>query len=183
VPGSAKIDDGFGIEVVDGVFDPAVCQWLLGEARRLFFSGQGFQESSARWDRRVVEDSAPVMIQDLPDDPGARLIELVRERGMLGPGTAHAMFYAWEHGSYIPWHDDSHHGGGAVTVYLNDRWEAEWGGHFLYRLPGGAVAAPVIPSFNRGVMNGSALQHSTTVVETTAPEPRFTLQMFAKADA
>ena len=67
-----------------------------------------------------------------------------------------------------------------ATVYLNDRWEAEWGGHFLYRLPDGAIAEPVVPRFNRAVVNGSALKHCTTVVEVSAPEPRFTLQVFSK---
>lgn len=172
--------DRFGIEVIDGVFEEATCRWLLGEARRLFFSGLGFNASSARWDKRVVEDSTPVMIQDLPADPGTSIIDFLRGRGMLQPGAAHAMFYAWEHGGYIPWHDDGHHAGGAVTVYLNDRWQPEWGGHFLYRTPDGAVAPPVVPRFNRGLRNGSALPHCTTRVEPAAPEPRFTLQVFSK---
>jgi hypothetical protein len=172
--------DGYGIAVVEGVFEPALCRWLLGQARQLFFSGHGFNASSARWDRRVVEDSAPVLIHDLPDTAGKPLIELLRKANMLRGGDAHAMLYAWEHGSYIPWHDDGHHGGGAVTVYLNDRWDAAWGGHFLYRTADGTVAEPVIPRFNCGIRNGSALKHCTTVVEPTAPEPRFTLQVFAR---
>ncbi|MGX7952793.1 2OG-Fe(II) oxygenase [Tsuneonella sp. HG249] len=174
--------DPHGIEVIEGIFEPELCSWLLKEARRLFFSGLGFRASSARWDRRVVEDSTPVQIHDLPDNPGLKLIERLRNRGFLRPGAAHAMLYAWEHGSYIPWHDDGHHGGGAVTVYLNDRWDSAWGGHFLYRMPDGTVGAPVVPSFNRGVSNGSSLAHSTTRVEPAAPEPRFTLQVFSKGD-
>lgn len=173
-------NDQHGIAVLDGVFAPRLCRWLLGEARRLFFSGQGFQASSARWDPRVVEDSKPVQIQDLPHYPGAMLVELLRQHHLLGPGRAHAMLYAWEHGSYIPWHDDGHHAGGAVTVYLNDRWDPEWGGHFLYKTIEGTVAPAVVPRFNRGVCNGSALPHCTTLVEATAPEPRFTLQVFSK---
>ena len=181
MPESATIEnDRTRIAIVEGVFEPELCRWLLDQSRRLFFSGQGFQASSARWDRRVVEDSKPVQIHDLPADAGALLIGHLRARDMLGPGEAHAMLYAWEHGSYIPWHDDGHHGGGAVTVYLNDRWDAEWGGHFLYRTPEGVVAEPVVPRFNRGVRNGSALLHGTTVVENAAPEPRFTLQVFSR---
>ena len=172
--------DGHGIAVIEGVFEPELCRSLLGQARQLLSSGQGFHASSARWHRAVVEDSAPVLIHDLPDPAGGPLIELLRRDELLGAGDARAMLYAWTHGSYIPWHHDGSYGGGAVTVYLNDRWDAAWGGHFLYRTPEGSVAAPVVPHFNRGVINGSALKHCTTMVEPIAPEPRFTLQVFAK---
>jgi Rps23 Pro-64 3,4-dihydroxylase Tpa1-like proline 4-hydroxylase len=88
------------------------------------------------------------------------------------------MNYAWTRLSYIPWHNDGHRSE-ALTIYLNDVWEKDWGGLFLYEDDEGSLRG-FVPSFNCGLKNRSNVKHSTTPVTLDAPEPRFTVQLFPK---
>jgi len=141
--------------------------------------GKGFESSNAIWDREIVGDSAPVLVHTLAGQPHGMICNLLRQRGMLEEGDAHVMLYAWGANSYIPWHTDGRHSG-AVTVYLNDRWDPEWGGHFLYKTQDGEIASPLVPRFNLGVVVGCDIPHATTRVEGIAPEARYSLQVFRK---
>lgn len=169
-------------EIVEEVFAPAFCSWLLDEARRIHAAGSGFHQSNEVWDRDVVEDSERVLVHQLAGKPLEMICALLRQRGMIEDGGAHVLLHAWTAGSYIPWHTDGRHRG-AATVYLNDRWDAEWGGHFLHKTPDGAVGAPLVPKFNLGVSIGWTVPHCTTRVAPAAPEPRYSLQVFRKTMA
>jgi hypothetical protein len=165
--------------IVDGVFAPAFCRWLLAEARRIHAAGTGFPSSNEQWDRDVVEDSAPVLVHNLAGKPHEMICAVLRQRGMLDDGEAHVLIHAWTAGSYIPWHNDGKHRG-AVTVYLNDVWEPDWGGHFLHKSADDALGPALVPRFNLGVSVGWDVPHATTRVEAAAPEPRYSLQVFRR---
>lgn len=73
--------------------------------------------------------------------------------------------YLWTNMSRIEWHNDSKTRSsrcGAVTVYLNQRWDLEWGGDFLYKDEDNEVHR-ISPSFNKGVFI-TDLEHRTTPV-------------------
>ena len=105
------------------------------------------------------------------------ILQQLIDRAVITHRNYSVMNYAWTQLSYIPWHSDDHREQ-AITVYLNHPWDMNWGGLFLYRTPDRQIRG-YAPRFNCGVRNSDKLEHSTTPVMFDAPEPRFTIQLFA----
>jgi hypothetical protein len=80
--------------------------------------------------------------------------------------------------SFIPWHDDGDYVY-TVTIYLNERWDYDWGGALLYSLeePPFENVSCVYPERNKGVAYAPPLHHSTTLTAINAPM-RESLQIF-----
>lgn len=81
----------------------------------------------------------------------------------------------WDTGSGCNWHCDNHVDF-ACTIYLNDRWEKEWGGLLKYR-PHDEDKF-VVPETGKMVINTDRTFHMVT--EQKAPFYRYTLQCFGK---
>lgn len=84
--------------------------------------------------------------------------------------------YAWTKLSYIPWHNDSN-SKQTITIYLNDNWDEDWGGLFLYK-DNGEIKG-ISPKPNRCVKNTGDLMHTVTPVYLNAPGCRVTVQIFS----
>ena len=78
--------------------------------------------------------------------------------------------------SSIPWHNDVNWAFTA-TVYLNNEWNPEWGGYFVYA-DGDKIKA-IIPQFNKSVSFKTPLKHSVLLTSIDAPF-RESLQIFVK---
>jgi Rps23 Pro-64 3,4-dihydroxylase Tpa1-like proline 4-hydroxylase len=80
--------------------------------------------------------------------------------------------------SLINWHDDGHSGNGKegihMTIYLNDKWEWNWGGLFCWE--DGQEHKVKRPQFNHGLTVSKGHQHCVTVLSPKAPV-RKTLQI------
>ena len=83
-------------------------------------------------------------------------------------------------GAFIPWHNDSNYVH-TTTVYLNERWDYDWGGAFLYSLeePPFENVNCVYPERNKAVVFAPPLHHTTTLTAINAPM-RESLQIFVK---
>lgn len=78
-------------------------------------------------------------------------------------------FFVWTGGSCIEWHvdvkkEDKNKNGrtGAVTIYLNRRWDIEWGGDFLFKDEKGRTQR-VTPQYNLGVAIRQVSHRSTKI--------------------
>lgn len=169
--------DAVAIAFFDQVLDPRYCRFLLEEARQQL-TQRAFTRSNFSWDEDVRRQSAPVLIRELPDVPASLIKSSLVERGVIDDTDYVVMNYAWTKLSYIPWHNDEPHQTG-ITVYLNDNWDADWGGLFLYRDAENCVRG-YIPRFNCAIRNDGNLVHMVTPVALDAEEPRFTLQLFKR---
>ena len=78
--------------------------------------------------------------------------------------------------SYIPWHDDGSRGERrAVTIYLNEYWDQNWGGCFAFQSNNEINC--VQPKYNIGLVVDSGVYHS--VFSTTMDAPiRESVQLF-----
>lgn len=166
------------IRFLESVFEHAFCTYLLTNARARLADSAEFSRSNFHWQPAIRKASAVVLVRDYDDVHRALILDRLIEGGLLEHRDYHVMNYAWTIGSYIPWHDD-HHSEDAMTVYLNQSWEADWGGLFLYRDDEDQIRG-IAPRFNCGLANGTQVRHATTAVTPEAPEPRFTLQLFSK---
>lgn len=166
------------IEFYDGIFEPDFCQWLLEDSRANIVQGHEYSRSNLHWPQNIVRGSAAVLVRNYRDEIKRGILLGLTQRGLITHGEYHVMNYAWLRFSYIPWHNDGHRKE-ALTIYLNDVWDADWGGLFLYRDPAQAIHG-FAPKFNCGLRNSAHVHHCTTMVTSEASEPRFTLQLFSK---
>jgi Rps23 Pro-64 3,4-dihydroxylase Tpa1-like proline 4-hydroxylase len=115
----------------------------------------------------------------------AIILQQLHDRGIIEDKNTrnyHVMNYIWSRLSYIPWHNDNIHAN-AVTIYLNEHWDPDWGGIYLYYTTIEAnIIRGYVPKFNTAVKNNNRIAHSTTMVSMDAESPRVTIQLFTKAE-
>jgi Rps23 Pro-64 3,4-dihydroxylase Tpa1-like proline 4-hydroxylase len=76
--------------------------------------------------------------------------------------------------SYITWHDDTHVKA-ALTVYLNEEWNEDWGGYLMYKEENEVKA--IKPEKNLGVLQQNGVEHCVSCVNIGA-NYRISLQFF-----
>ena len=164
-----------GLDLFEAALDPQLVRLVLRTARG-WYADDTFHRTNADWEEAIVRASQPVLIRDFSGPIGDTIIAMLHQRGVLEHRASGLMLYAWTAASYIGWHSDGRHDD-AVTVYLNETWDRDWGGLFLYEDAEREIRG-VVPRFNLGLRNSAKLLHATTAVTPDAPEPRFTLQLF-----
>jgi hypothetical protein len=177
-PRETRLPTNGRVELFDNVFDPQFCTFLLRESQAKLAHGREFSRSNYQWNSNIVRASLPVLVRDYDDSLSDIILSQLIKRGVIETNKFAVMNYAWSRLSYIPWHDDPDHET-AVTVYLNDRWDHDWGGIFLY-VNNAAQICGHLPRFNTCVRNSGHVLHSTTMVTPDADGPRLTLQIFPK---
>lgn len=133
------------------------------------------------WNPDVVIDSAPVLIHTLysevheADSMTEKLISTVEEK--LGWKPTGVNIYYWTQGAHIPWHEDPANYDG-LTVYLNDFWDGNYGGTFLYQKDNNPEdIRGIIPSPNLAVWQHGGIWHRVEPTSRTA-STRVTLQIW-----
>jgi len=76
--------------------------------------------------------------------------------------------------SYITWHSDPHCKA-ALTIYLNEKWEDNWGGYLMYKENDDILA--IKPTKNLGVLQKTPLNHCVSTINIGA-DYRISLQFF-----
>jgi Rps23 Pro-64 3,4-dihydroxylase Tpa1-like proline 4-hydroxylase len=76
--------------------------------------------------------------------------------------------------SYITWHDDTHVKA-ALTVYLNENWDEDWGGYLMYKE--NTEIKAIKPEKNLGVLQENGVEHCVSSINIGA-DYRMSLQFF-----
>jgi Rps23 Pro-64 3,4-dihydroxylase Tpa1-like proline 4-hydroxylase len=84
--------------------------------------------------------------------------------------------YFWHKFSFIPFHKDSN-SFLSSTIYLNNFWEKDFGGLFLYEEED--EIKTILPKYNRCIINNNKISHATSMTTLDAPH-RKTIQIFFK---
>ena len=166
------------IEFFEDVFEKRFCTFLLANARDCLSGSSEFRRSNFHWSQHIRQSSAAVLVRDYDEVLSRLILDALLKSGIVEHDRYAVMSYAWTRLSYIPWHNDANHSE-ALTIYLNDVWEKDWGGLFLYEDEDGSIRG-FAPAFNCGLKNRSNVLHATTPVTLDAPEPRFSIQIFPK---
>jgi hypothetical protein len=154
---------------------------LIQSVREYAAMQETVRTNHRNWNGNVVSLSGPIYLIALPDlltqQIKSCLVSVFDEFNFAGLHPV-ATYTLGGRFSFIPWHDDSNHVF-SVTVYLNDFWDRDWGGYFMYEKDGllGAVA----PEFNTAVGFICPLQHCTTMPSINAPL-RESIQIFFDKD-
>lgn len=171
------------VQIFDNFLDEKFCDECLETALNIFGSGSNQLWCNQNfWDGKIVRDSFPVLGHNINVNTKifANLkskIEQKTEKKILNREGA-IMFYYWTTNSYIPWHDDGHYSGG-FTIYLNDYWDRDWGGIFLYKEESDQSIRGIIPKKNRAVFQSDRMLHTTTPV-TFDGKLRVSIQTFVQ---
>ena len=141
----------------------------------------GLSRTNNVWDAGIVKESMPVLVKDI--DVGSDLYKRLKAEidAKTGKKAQRIMIYYWTRLSYIPWHGDGHVKS-ALTLYLNEVWDKDWGGYFMFE--GGKNfentennVGVVKPSRNCAVLQDGNVEHATTTLNLDA-DIRMTIQIF-----
>lgn len=130
------------------------------------------------WPKELLRSSGVVLVYDFSKEMSDKIFEHAK---IIAPElsnfeTTHAMYQRWMPGSYISWHSDFSWKM-AVTIYLNETWDKNWGGYFAYE--SGTEIKCFKPEFNTASKIFLPMEHTVFSVTPDAP-PRNAIQIFAK---
>jgi len=135
--------------------------------------------SNFRWPASVkVNVAGSTLITPLSE--GCRKLVLEDIGECLPKTKIFTNYFVWMPNSGISCHSDSHMKFGA-TLYLNESWDINDGGIFLYQREGTDWRAHV-PEFNTLVVNDTQTLHMVTPVSPFAKHNRYTIQIFGEKE-
>jgi 2OG-Fe(II) oxygenase superfamily len=128
------------------------------------------------WDDAIQNKSPGVVSVFVIEGPLRAMIESKMKR-FLKPGEQfrHVQYYEWNQLSQINWHNDNHINS-AITVYLNENWDHNWGGLFCWK-ENDEKGNFIIPQFNTAIVVRGHPFHHVTLTSPYAPT-RKTLQIW-----
>jgi Rps23 Pro-64 3,4-dihydroxylase Tpa1-like proline 4-hydroxylase len=168
-----------GISIYENVLEEQFCKFLLKNSLQELSSGKEFSRSNLHWEPNIVKASTLVLVRDYNEILKKMILSQLLKKSIIDNCDYVVMNYAWSKLSYIPWHNDGHRKT-AITIYLNEIWDENWGGIFLYKDKKTNHIKGYIPKFNTAIKNDSHVIHSTTMVSLDAEVPRITIQIFPK---
>lgn len=128
------------------------------------------------WRQEVVQTSGPILLYTVDESIRDEVSSVITGKLNL-PETYNISYMAYTLGgrySYLPWHDDNVHKF-ALTVYLNDSWDLNWGGAFMYQ--DGYEYKAIYPEYNKATYFMAPINHCTSMPSVQAPY-RESLQVF-----
>ena len=138
--------------------------------------GENWTCSNFKWKPNVMINISGATMICKPSE-GLTKIILENLQGILPPmKNSSIQYYVWTANSGISTHNDVKYKFGA-TIYLNDIWDINDGGIFLYQHDGDDWRAH-IPTFNTMMINDTGTLHMVTPVSPFAKNNRYTLQIF-----
>lgn len=156
------------IQIVENVLDINLIQEIKDSVKNT----EQIRVNYKSWGHYIVHSSAPVLIVDLNKD----LTDKIKNTSKLNLKNSNigAAYYGWTKLSYIPWHNDVGKKK-AITIYVNDNWEDDWGGYFAYK--DGIDIRCIKPEFNKAVILEGGIWHTVFSTNINAPM-RETIQIF-----
>jgi len=129
------------------------------------------------WNQDIVAGSASIMMASLSQFEE----KLRREIGLFIPEVEtmnlhipFPMFFSMPIHSQIGWHED--YTPINVSIYLNEFWDKNWGGLFMYIEDGNLKG--FVPEFNTAVVAKGQIQHHVSMISAAAPVRRYSIQLF-----
>ena len=135
------------------------------------------------WNENLVVSNSPVLMKALDNDNKIAQMVISKIKNIFDVQKEDDKFsvniFYWTPGSGINWHDDISSDGNqrtAVTIYMNEEWDTDYGGFMVYEDETGFVHA-VPPSPNSAVYVENNPRHSVSKTTEDAPV-RMSIQVF-----
>lgn len=165
------------VEIINNFLDPILIYKLKTIVKNNL--SEPVWKTNLFWDDGIVQTSSLVSVLELIHNFNDIYNEVKNTYIQKFPETKNKEYgihlYLWHKLSYIPFHTDGQYSM-ASTVYLNNNWNRDHGGFFIYEKNNKYEV--VKPEFNKAVINKS-VPHGTTLTTADAPI-RETLQVFIR---
>lgn len=150
---------------------------LLQKVKAYSYTQKNVRTNLTSWNPELIGTSGAILLYDLKDELLAEVKEEVRKHisniDEYGPLTA--MYVLGGRFSFIQWHDDTPHTF-AMTIYLNEQWDMNWGGTFVYE-DANKQLITVYPQYNKAIHFEPPVWHTTNMSNLQAPL-RESIQIF-----
>lgn len=161
--------------ITENFLDADLFNRLIVYADEIWRSKHNTFKTNHHWVDYIIKDSNIILAHDIPQDTSIyrdlrNYVKNIDNFSIVNE----LMLYYYSPGCHIPWHDDSHCDG-AATIYLNDDWDKNWGGLFLYDQGDGIRG--LVPKKNMMAFQPGGIPHSVSVLSPQAPV-RVTVQAF-----
>lgn len=168
----------------DNILEPIFAKHLFIDSLKKFTTGERIWSSSYHWMGLEMQKSNPWYIRDYEELEASLILNTLREKGIITNQNREysVMNYVGTRSSYIPWHDDGAWDE-AVTIYLNEYWQPNWGGMLLYKNNfEDQKLFGYEPRFNTAIQqkqgSGTGIQHSVSMISNHSECPRISIQVF-----
>ena len=165
------------VTIENNVFDTLQIQAIFSTV----FHGDNTQKwriHKHTWNPRVAGKSPGVIAIFNIEDPLRTMISNTLQRFLQeDEEVSCVMYYEWNQLSQINWHNDGRKKA-AITVYLNETWDPDFGGFFCWR-EDSETARLFVPQFNSAVIVRGNPFHHVSLISPYAPV-RKTLQVWIR---
>lgn len=160
--------------VIKNFLDPDTFNKVVSYAMNKWTSSVNSFKTNQHWPQFIIKDSNIILTHDIEDNDIIKKLSHSLKKVYDYKKINELMIYYYNPGCHIPWHDDAH-SNGSVTIYLNDEWDIDHGGLFMYNEGDGIRA--ISPEKNMLVFQLGGIPHSVSVLSPRAPV-RVTIQAF-----
>lgn len=167
------------MEIHKNILEPEFAKQLFKDSHEKFLGSNFCWSTNYNWQASLVNASHPVLTRPYDVETANKILDVLIEKGVVTHRNFAVMNYVWTKLSYITWHNDDKYDQ-SVTIYLNDFWDWNWGGIFLYKEDNGQEVKGFIPEFNSAVANTKNYSHSVTPIHLDCQMPRITIQIFSQ---
>ena len=134
-----------------------------------------FTTSTLEWETGLKGNSTPILRYVFQKEDSLIFYKIKKEIEKIIPYfITDGVLHIFPNLSYIRWHDD-HLTKAALTIYLNEKWDVDWGGYLLYEIHNEIKA--IKPGKNLGVLQENSVKHSVSTINIGA-DNRVSLQFF-----
>jgi len=171
------------IKQYDNVLDEQLIKYTMGYFKSML--GRDVWSSSNGWDQTLSLISANTLTHQITDKILRKKIKKSIEKAIGVDFDEENLdfspsIYVWSGGSYITWHPDHCYPYNG-TIYLNEEWDSNDGGVFLYKDNSTNEIKGIEPTYNSMVVNSGTEDdphnsHCVTCIVPGTIKKRVTLQ-------
>ena len=150
---------------------------LINDVKSFVRQQNNHRSNYTSWKSNIVFNSAPILIFDLHENLKKQIFLYLTQHKIFNDhdydlvGIVYHYFSPYSH---IPWHHDLGHEK-AVTIYMNEKWDQNWGGYFAYEVDNEIKC--IKPTFNMAVVVTPPTDHTVFLINPQA-SVRETIQIF-----
>jgi Rps23 Pro-64 3,4-dihydroxylase Tpa1-like proline 4-hydroxylase len=136
-----------------------------------------FSSSISHWSEYLKSNSTPILRYAM-QDTDLELINFLKKEieKQIPYYVDDIIIHLLPRLSYIPWHNDGGHTA-SLTIYINEKWEPNWGGFFMYKI--GDEIRAIKPERNSAILQKDGLKHCVTTTNIDS-DFRISIQCFLK---
>lgn len=166
------------LKVIENFFEKEEINFIKDYSEDVFTSKEIWGSSKHEWDKRLNTSLNDILTYKINSSVDFEIYDMIykKTKKTFNMNPKGMSFFFYLNQSNINWHDDAGHAG-AATIYLNQKWNRNYGGYFIYEKDN--KLGIEYPTFNKCIFQSGGVHHATTLTAKDAPVRKI-LQIFFK---